>query len=792
MNLDSSRDQGVSPQLVCSHCGLVFHPSHAQVTIWQSDSSRPLFCCVGCETVFGILNDAGLGEYYKIKSNGACIRAPLPALQAKEEYDYWDTTVTAGAELLIYVEGVHCTACIWLLEKLPHLYPQLVQTARLDLGQSLLALTLVEGVRPSQVAPILSNWGYRPHLVANPKSALDLRAKENRQQVLDVGIAGALAGNIMLVSLPIYAGVEGDLLRLFEWASAVLCLPVMFYSARGLLANVVVAFRQRRFSIDIPIVLAIMAAFFWSWRNLLVGSSDLYFDSLSGLVFLLLASRYLLTRMRQVGLEGRTSFELLLKRSTQGVGEVIKAGLDETLAIDGVIRKGSGFLDRSFLTGESGAVPVGPGDMVLAGSQIVGLQTGVESLSVEVTSSGDQTRIFQILKRINGLQSQRSSIEKSDDRLAQGLMATVTVIGLVAFAWFAWQDSMATAISRTLTLFIVTCPCALALATPLNLSFALRRAFRLGLVVKDVDVFERMKRVRRIDFDKTGTLTDSRLSVLNIGVAKEFWPVLRSLVWPSRHPVSRALAAELEGQQGVEVERWQELPGLGVEAFFQGQRYELKRQILPSCELQTQAQFICEGRSLGVVTLESQLRPDAREVIQTLKSQGFVVGLLSGDRPEMALHVAAQLGIDKKEVHGGLMPEEKADWIEKYSEQFGQNVFVGDGLNDILAISRASVGIAVNGGLESALQGSSVYLLRSQLKSLVHLVELSRKVVRLHYINFGYSTSYNLVAGTIALTGYMTPLWAAVIMPLSAATVFWCTYLHHRQADQRQADQRWG
>ncbi|MCB0350906.1 MAG: heavy metal translocating P-type ATPase metal-binding domain-containing protein [Bdellovibrionales bacterium] len=755
----------------CVHCGLHFR-YEAGLTPSQD------YCCWGCKTVYEILTKSGLQKFYDIKANGVCFAPPLPALSGSGHFTHWDSK---SRDVQIFVGGVHCSACLWLLEQIPKALPEDVLSARLDIGRSLLYVQLSNIGAVSRVGELIRSWGYRPQLVNESREIQELQKNEVRSQILELGIAGALAGNIMLMSLGVYAGAAGGVATLFDWVAGLLAIPVVFYSGRSLFVNVKRSITQKYFSIDAPILLAILVAFFWSWANLLQGQHELYFDSLSSLVFLILASRYVLNQLRRFDLHASGS---VLKEGSSlkvSVGDLVMIDMNQELSFDGVIRTGSVFVDQSFLTGESLPVRLNKGDIMYAGSQVLGFGEKVDGTEgdiqpqVEVVAVGSETRLAKMVEQIKNTKGQSSRVEKLYDRLAQGLMILVCFVGFALFAWHAYHGQWQAAFSRTMALFIVTCPCALAFATPLNVSFALRRALRLGLVIKNPDVFELGQKIKNIYFDKTGTLTITSLKVESNSIPENEWPNLRALVSRSRHPMSRAIMSDIGLGVMSTCVGWREIIGLGVEANVAGHLYELKKSQIGESSTRPSVDFFKNGELLGQVFLSNALRSDAPSAISSLQKQNYNLSILSGDRQGVVNSVAMELKLKSDQAFGDLLPEDKAQYV------LGEgSLFVGDGINDALALKTATVGIAMHGGLESALENSSMYMVRSDLNLVDEYLQLSRKVRKIHIVNFIYSTLYNLISGGLAIFGFMNPLVAAIVMPLSATSVFVYTYFAYR------------
>lgn len=735
-------------ETACIHCG-------------KTSSTR--FCCAGCEAVHAILQDSGLGQYYARKKDGVCFKSPEPARVSGRTYDSWDTRAERDVEL--FVEGVHCSACLWLLEKVAELESDQVETARLDLSRSVLRIRLRPNGKISPVAMRLDSWGYTPHLIETA-GQVDAKIRQaNRKQLIELGLAGALAGNVMLMSIPLYAGVEGGHATLFAWLSGILSVPSFFYSGRSLFLNVYRSARTRSFSIDIPVSLAIAVAFFYSWAKLIQGSTDLYFDSLTALIFLLLASRYWLSRLRELGLGHGLSMATRGGDSAEKTGEIVSFSGEREIPFDGVIRQGTGWVSQAFLTGESEPILMRTGDEVFAGSQFLAVGDSLP-VSIEVVRTGEQTRLARMLEQVRSGTDQRSRVERAYDSWAKRLLAFVTITAFFVAIYWLKQGRADIAVERALALLIVTCPCALALAAPLVVSLAIRRAFRNGLVIRDIDVFERARSIRQVYFDKTGTLTTGTLEVISAEVQPGKKEILKALARTSRHPVARAIDFYFSKTVPARLESHSEMPGIGVRGVANGKVYTLVRGPRGTS-------FQENGQEIGAIELSDAIRLESVSTVMDLRQRGLHVGILSGDRSENVRDVVARLGLENDaRIGSALSPEDKQVRVIADESSGRPVLFVGDGVNDSLAMKSATASIALHGGMEEALKSASIYSMKPGLESVPTFFLISDQVGRSLRVCFISSTLYNVVGGSLAVLGYMNPLWAAVLMPLSATTAF--------------------
>ncbi|MDR3608587.1 MAG: heavy metal translocating P-type ATPase [Oligoflexia bacterium] len=778
----------------CLHCGL---PSSGR------------FCCKGCEWVYSLLQEKGLSDFYRIRDRGRSIRKSGPALVREDNTDLYghldDPAFVAlyatpaegdsGDRIMqFYLEGVHCTACVWLTEKVATWVPG-AKSVRLDLGHAVATVRMSATGSFAQVAREFAKIGYRPHPVRQDDS-LRLETRENRRALIRLAIAAAASGNIMLLAISIYAGATGAFAKSFEWISFGLCFPVATYCAYPFYRSAWAALRSNALSIDIPIALGLLVAFFASVASLAIGSHHVYFDTVSALVFLLLSSRYVLRKTQQEALHASRLVHFLtpswarrkvaspdpssaaandrfeeVKTDDLHEGDRILVLAGECFPVDGVVRQGISTLNCSLLTGESRHELAQPGSLIFAGT--LNQQSPLE---IEVRAGASATRLSQILRSMEESLTRKAPIVAFTDSISRIFVLVSLALVAVAFA-VGWHfGGVNEAISRALAMAIVACPCAFAFATPLALSVTMGRCAKEGILIKGADTLEKLARVDSVMLDKTGTLTTGDFEVLDW--ASNDLPTLqavRAIESRSAHPIAQAICRYLARRQitsdeSIRIEDFREEIGRGVSARVNGDLYALRSAGDSGAENEDTTQVVIEknGKPIDRILLGDALRKDARKSVLALKRMGLRVGILSGDRRPAVLKVAKEIQIDPENAISSATPESKSELIQTLP--FG--LMVGDGANDAVALAAAYVGVAVHSGMEISMRAADVYQCQAGVAPIVRLITVARETVRVIHRGFAFSLVYNALGTVAAISGKVNPLFAAILMPLSALTLF--------------------
>lgn len=772
---------------LCVHCDEAAIPP-----IYQEDDKEMAmpFCCQGCLTVYKVLHDKGLESYYEIKNNSAAFkrRSPVEVKSSQftflddadftKEFSYLDSNGHRTMEF--YLEGIHCLACLWLIEKLPEFVPNVI-ISKLDLDRSVATVVITENGKFSLVAKEFNHLGYRPHPLKRNQDVMDLKTKEERMALMRIGVAGAATGNIMIYAVSLYAGATDHFAQIFNSLTVFFAIPVMVFSAYPFYKNAWSAIKNKTLSIDIPISLALITGVAMGVFNLFTGVTENYFDSLTMLVFLLLLSRYFLQKIQEKGLSAQDlhyfyQSESVLRAEESApsefseihpkfikVGDILKIRAGEFIPADGEIIEGSSNLNNSLLTGESVPVKARVGQKVFSGTQNID-----HDLVIRAEKIQDETRLGRLLKNVENGWAHRSQIVDLTSKVSKYFTLAVFILATALFIYIYQKGDTRFALEQAITLLIVTCPCALALATPLTFTRALSKASEQGIIIKSDEVIEKLAKIKNIFIDKTGTITHGKLKIVNFKTHKETALPLEDIIFNlesrSRHPVAMALIDFIKGKtkRTLSTDDFQELLGKGVSGKIENHFYEINKA------------GIFEDQVLAATfQVEDTVRSDSQGALKNILAHNRKVKILSGDKAEVVNKIAGEINLPTEYALSELSPEEKSEMIKSTPH----SMMVGDGANDAIALSHADVGVAVLGAMDISLRAADVYLTTPGLIPVEKLIILSEQTMKVIRRNLVLSLLYNLASVIAAFMGLINPLTAAIIMPLSSLTVLISTVI---------------
>ena len=798
-----------SAETGCYHCSLPLGDAPVRMELdgqWRS------FCCQGCAAAAEIIVRGGLCAYYDRRTAGEGAIAALPPQEIDRLHQQWmaladPAFLTAYATSLgddkwstqIAVDGIHCGACVWLIEQRLRGIPG-VLAATVNYSTRRVALQWdARTVQLPQVFQALAEVGYRPLPNARHQSELNHR-RARRLAILRTLVAWLAMMQVMMFAWPGYIDPEGLNTAeqgIFQWGSLALTLPALLFSGWPFLMGALRDVRNRRLGMDVPVTLGLWSAFAASVWSVAHGQSHVYFDSVVMFLALLLTARLIEDGLRQRSLNAAEELmeqlpaAVRVRHNAQDdwrsvaitqvrVGDEVELPSGSAAAVDGVVIAGSSQVDEALLTGESRAVHKQVGDAVLAGSM-----NRQSPLVLRATQTGAGTRIAQMVELMqHALASKPRSAQLADVAAQWFTLGLLVVAALTVLLWW-WLDP-ARIVPTLVAVLVVSCPCALSLAVPAALAASTAQLSRHGVLLARGHALDRVPKVDLWLFDKTGTLTTAEPVVAQVRVLDpafsraQVLALARALEQGVEHPLARAFLAE--EQADARIEPLHDLHAVahgGMQAQWQGQTLRLghadfagvaEAAAPPDTAIPlTRLGLSLGGRALAVFDIAETLRPGAREALQALRQGGAEVAVLSGDAPRTVAAWAAQLGLEHAE--GGLSPEDKLARVRRWRAQGRVVAMVGDGVNDAPVLAAADLSVSFAGAAPIARAGADVILHHPDMRALPRLVATGRRTVGVMRQNLIWAVVYNLIAIPLAVAGFITPVWAAVGMSSSSLLV---------------------
>jgi Cu+-exporting ATPase len=769
----------------CFHCGLDCVDKQYQIV-------DKCFCCNGCKTVYEILNQNELGCYYDFEQNPGTIPTEI-----KGKYNYLDNLEIAEKLLefndgetsvvSFYAPSMHCSSCIWVLENLTKLHSGIV-TSSVNFPKKEIRITFKnEKVSLKQVVELITSIGYEPYI--SLEDAESGKHKSDKTLIYQIAIAGFAFGNVMLLSFPEYFQDDGFWLDkykgLFRFLMFTFSVPVVFYSAKDYFISAYKGLKHKMLNIDVPIALGISVLFIRSTIEIVFDLGQGFFDSLTGLVFFLLLGRIFQQRTYSylsferdyksyfpiaVTKIDREDKEESIEVSKIKEGDRLLIRNEELIPVDGILINGNANIDYSFVTGESVPVSKKSGDKLFAGGkQLSG------AIEMDVLQSVQQSYLTQLWSNDAFKKDANSGIKNLVDALSKYFTYIILVIALLAgLYWFFTDKSLVFHVVSSV--LIIACPCALALSSPFALGNMLRIFGRRKFYLKNAEGIEQAAKIDTIVFDKTGTITTNKNTNITFEgsqLTPEEEQGVRNLIRSSNHPLNRMLYEFLPNSKEVAVTNFKETLGKGIQGEINEIPYILGSasfiNIISSAKNETTIFISIEGEVKGRYIFKNSYRKGLDNVFNTL-SKTYDLIILSGDNEgekeylQKALPKGTAFAFNQK-------PEDKLEFIKQKQIEGKQVLMIGDGLNDAGALAQSNFGIAISENTNVFSPACDAIFDASKFKELPQFLKLTKQTISVIKASFVLSFLYNIVGMYFAVTGQLSPIIAAILMPLSSISV---------------------
>jgi Cu2+-exporting ATPase len=773
----------------CFHCGEPV-PDGVATFATVAGERRPV-CCTGCHAAAEWIAGLGLEDYYRLRTETAA--RPLQ----DADFSAWDRPALRRlhvrehaperAEIVFFVDGLRCAACAWLIERTFGAMPGVREIA-VNAPARRVRLVFDPGrARLSELMSRLAGLGYSPQPL--DAAALDAaRTREDRDALKRLIVAGLGAMQAMMYAVALYAGsfdgIEATTRDFFRWLGFLVATPVVLYSARPFFAGAWRAARARQLSMDTPVAIAIALIYGASLVETLTHGREIYFDSVSMFVFLLLGARYLEMRARHrtgdlvdalARLQPATAERLTASGSeTVGVhelvaGDRVRVGAGAVIPADGVLVSGTCSVDESLLTGEATPQRRAANDALAAGA--IALDGPVE---MRVERVGADTVLAGIVRMVTQAASSRPALVRDADRRVQRFVLRVLVLTAVTALGWALVDP-SRAFAAALSVLVVSCPCAFAFALPTALTRAVAVLARRGVLVVDGDALDRMARADCFVFDKTGTLTQPEIAIaastVRRGTLDGALAIAAALEHGSSHPLAGALRDAARGITLPRAENIRHVAGAGVSGRVAGRDFRLGRVgFAGGDDNESPDLMLADGAGIvAELAVRERLRAGVADVLAALHSDGAEVAILSGDAPERVHAIARELGV--RVLGANASPAEKVRALEGLRASGRVVVMVGDGVNDAPVLAAADVAVALSSGAAIAQAASGIVLAPERIGELGRARTLARRMHRVLAQNLDWALAYNLAAVPLAAFGLVPPWLAAIGMSASSLVV---------------------
>jgi len=784
----------------CTHCQLEFDET---VMITEEKNPDVYFCCNGCQGVYHLLKDDGLESFYE-KMGNATIAPPLESDDNADNFDlesfkerYIKRTSEGFSKVDLVIEGIHCAACVWLNEKILDDTDGVLEASINFTNNKAKIVWDEETIKLSEIITKIRSIGYNAY--PYDQSAEDVKASSAQRDYfmrMAVAIFGSM--NVMMIGVAKYAGyfsgIKAENLHLVHLAESLFATIVLFYSGWIFFRGAYYGLKNRIVNMDLLVSGGALITYIYSLTILFGAEGHSYFDSVTMIITFVLVGKYLevlgkksavdaMDRIKsQVPLEAtvvKDGVKKVVALDSIVVGDVIEVKHGEKASVDGKSIVDIATYDESSISGESLPVEKERGDSIYSGT----INSGMV-MRYEATKNYANSTLSKMVNLLEDSLASKPKIEEMTNELSKYFSLTIILLALFTYlGWYLYSGDLEKALIITISVIVIACPCALALATPIASLIGISWATEKGLLFKEAKFIETFAKATTVIVDKTGTVTEGKLMVKSESnsLSDENLSLLYALVDSSTHPVSKAIKKYLEDNfskiKKIEVEKIEQVHAQGIRAVFNGhQLLGGNRKLLEEHginvtleSLHTIYHFAVDGILLTSFELEDTIKKDTKELIAYFKKIGVETIMATGDHKRVAQRVADEVGIEC--VYSEMSPLEKAELLTRLKDEGKIVVMVGDGINDALALSRADVAIAMGSGADVALAISDVVVLNDSLKGVKNSFIISRRTYKFIKQNLLLSLIYNIITIPLAMAGFVIPLVAALSMSLSSLLV---------------------
>lgn len=787
----------------CFHCGNECDKNASAITI---DDKH--FCCLGCKMVYEILSENNLENYYILeKSPGS-----RPE-NSSEKYAFLDNykIVTKLLEfddanrqiVSLYIPHIHCSSCIWVLENLQKLNKNVIHSIVNFPEKSVRITYQSDKLSLKELVLLLSHIGYAPYISLDDYQKKEIK-KQDKTLIYKLGVAGFAFGNVMLFSFPEY--FENDEFWLnqykyfFRWLSFFLSLPVLLYSASDYFVSAYKGIRSKILNIDVPLALGILAMFLRSVYDIVTDSGQGFWDSMNGLVFFLLIGKFFQQKtynFLSFERDYKSYFPIgITKLHPDGSEESIQVydiqekdrlliRNEELIPVDAILLKGKAHIDYSFVTGESDAVEKVSGDKLFAG----GKQKGT-AIEIEAIKNVSQSYLTQLWSNEIFQKDKFEGVKTLTDKISKYFTISILLISFIALIFWYFIDAKQ-AFNVFTAILIIACPCALAMSAPFTLGNMLRIFGKNKLYLKNTNIIEQMAQIQSIIFDKTGTITasnKSKISYEGTTLNHKEIQLLKNTLRNSNHPLSRQLYQTIEEETFLSLSHFEEVSGKGIMATFDENTIKVGSANFVGIQtsqntLQTAVYIAINGNYKGKYILQNSYRKGIKQLFERL-APNYQLSILSGDNQSEQSYLSKTLP-SKTHLFFNQKPDDKLQHIVSLQESNQSVLMIGDGLNDAGALKQSNVGISVSENINVFSPACDGIMDANVLNKMDLFLILSKKSLIIIKFSFALSLCYNIIGITLAIMGKLSPVVAAILMPISSISIVLFTTLATNWAGQK-------